>query len=66
MGAFQIDYVRAHESAPVFREINFARLSDNMIDDIALRGISARQGLFICYSESNVCEGPSIAMRYAA
>ena len=41
MGAFKIDYVQAHESAPVFREINFARLSDNMIDDIALRGFKS-------------------------
>ena len=41
MGALQIDYVQAHELASIFREINFARFSDNMIDDIALRGFES-------------------------
>jgi hypothetical protein len=38
MGALQIGYVQAHELASLFREINFARLSDDMIDDIVFAG----------------------------
>ena len=44
MDSFLIDYVQAHELAPVFREINFARLSDNMIDHIARSAVRILAG----------------------